>query len=134
MKNRAIISNWLLEKGVQDNTMEIVKKEGKTYLRINDYQRLRVLIGELLAIVQDIKSRGDYEAAKNLVETYGLKINPELHKEVKGRLDIPVYGGFVNPEFRVVKDGDKIKDIQIEYQFDYEKQMMDYAKKYSFLK
>jgi dipeptidyl-peptidase-3 len=106
-------------------------------LQINDYQRLRTLVGELLAIVQDIKSRGDYEAAKNLVETYGVKINPELHREVKGRfaqLNISPYGGFVNPEFIVIQDGDKIKDIQIDYQFDYEKQMMDYAKRYSFLK
>ena len=137
MRNRALIANWCYEQGLTDNVIEKVTKNGKTYIKINDYAKLRSLFGKLLIEIQKIKSTGDYNAAKAIVETYAVKINPELHQEVIDRfatLDIAPYGGFVNPEFVVEMSGDKITDIKVEYPKDYTKQMLDYSKKYSFLK
>ncbi len=136
MRNRQLISKWCYENGMEDNVIEQVVKNGKSYYKINDYNKLRGLFGELLAEVQRIKSEGDYEAGKNLVETYGVIVDPVLHKEVKDRfakLNIAPYGGFINPEFLITKDGDQITDIKIEYPEDYTEQMLYYSENYSFL-
>ena len=137
MQNRAIIANWCYEAGLQDNVMEKTIRGNKTYLIIHDYEKLRGLIGTLLNKVQHIKSTGNYAAAKELVEKYGVKINKKLHKEIKDRyalLDIAPYGGFVNPNYTPVIKGDKIIDVTIEYPVDYLLQMMQYDQKYTFLK
>ncbi len=105
-------------------------------LVINDYDRLRELFGQLLREVQRIKSQGDYKAGKDLVETYGVKVEPELHAEVLeryGKLGIAPYGGFINPRLTAVMDGDKIVDVEIEYPVDFTNQMLEYARDYSFL-
>jgi len=136
MRNRQLIAKWCFEKGKPDNVIEEVKRDGKTYYKINDYQKLRDLFGELLAEVQRIKSEGDYEAGKNLVETYGIIVDPTLHKEVKERFDklnIAPYGGFINPSFELVKTGDSITDVKIRYEDDYTQQMLNYSENYSFL-
>lgn len=137
MRNRAIIARWCYEKGEEYKVIEKVKKDGKTYIKINDYDKLRQLFGKLLSNIQKIKSTGDYDAAKQIVETYGVHIDPILHQEVKQRfakLDIAPYGGFINPEFVVTHDGDKIKDISIQYPTDYVQQMLDYDKQFHFIK
>jgi len=136
MRNRQLISKWCYENGLEENVIEKVVKENKTYYKISDYNKLRELFGELLAEVQRIKSEGDYEAGKNLVETYGVIVEPVLHREVKERfekLNISPYGGFINPEFLITKDGETITDIQIEYPDDYTEQMLYYSENYSFL-
>jgi len=136
MRNRQLISKWCYENGLEENVIEKVVKDEKTFYKINDYNKLRELFGELLAEVQRIKSEGDYEAGKNLVETYGVIVEPVLHKEVKERfekLNIAPYGGFINPEFLITKDGETITDIKIEYPDDYTKQMLYYSENYSFL-
>ena len=137
MRNRAIIANWCYEYGMKDNVIEIIKRNDKTYIIINDYEKLRTLIGEFLTEVQRIKSTGDFAAARKLVETYGVKIDIELHKEVKDRyalLNVAPYGGFVNPVFDVIKKGDKITDIKVHYVEDYVQQMLEYDRKFNFLK
>jgi len=136
MRNRQLISKWCYEKGKDENVIEMVVRDGKTYYKINDYEKLRELFGELLAEVQRIKSEGDYEAGKKLVETYGVIVDPVLHKEVKERfkkLNIAPYGGFINPVLLPVVENGKIVDIQIEYPDDYTNQMLNYSGKYSFL-
>lgn len=136
MRNRQLIANWCVENGKKENVIEKVLKNGKTYVKINDFEKLRSLFGKLLAEVQRIKSEGDYNAGKLLVENYGVKVDPIIHKEVKERyakLNLAPYGGFINPNFiPIVKDG-KITDVEIEYPRDYTNQMMEYGKKYSFL-
>lgn len=136
MRNRQLIASWCYENGLNENVIEKFAKDGKTYVRINDYNKLRTLFGKLLAEVQRIKSEGDYNAGKLLVENYGVKVDYKLHKEVKERyakLNLAPYGGFLNPDFvAVIKDG-KIIDVKVEYPTDYTKQMMEYGKKYSFL-
>lgn len=136
MRNRQLIASWCYENGLKENVIEKFAKDGKTYVRINDYNKLRTLFGKLLAEVQRIKSEGDYNAGKLLVENYGVKVDYKLHKEVKERyakLNLAPYGGFLNPDFvAVIKDG-KIVDVKVEYPTDYTKQMMEYGKKYSFL-
>ncbi len=136
MRNRQLIASWCFENGMKENVIEKFVKDGKTYIRINDYNKLRTLFGKLLTEVQRIKSEGDYNAGKLLVENYGVKVDYDLHKEVKERyakLKLAPYGGFLNPDFvPVLKDG-KIVDIKVEYPNDYTKQMMEYGKKYSFL-
>lgn len=137
MRNRALIANWCYEKGEEENIIEKVEKDGKTYLKINNYEKLRALFGKLLTEIQKIKSTGDYAAAKTIVETYAVKIDAKLHKEIKQRyeaLDIAPYGGFVNPEFVITEENGKIKDITLRYPSDYVKQMLDYDNKYHFLK
>ena len=137
MRNRKLIAEWCYEKGKADNVIELVKKEGKTYIVVNDFVKLRELFGELLCEVQRIKSEGDYEACKALVEGYAVKINPELHKEVIERnkaLKIEPYGGFVNPEYELVTDAEgKVVDVKISYPANYIEQHLYYAKEYSFL-
>lgn len=136
MRNRQLIAKWCFEKGKADNVIEKKVKEGKTYFVINDYGKLRKLFGELLGEIQRIKSEGNFEAGKALVENYGVKVDPELHKEVLERfkkLNIAPYAGFINPELvPVEKDGDII-DIKINYPSDFAGQMIKYGKEHSFL-
>ena len=135
MRNRQLITRWVLEKGAADRTVEIRRRDGKSFVVINDYGRLRTLIGELLAEVQRIKSTGDYEAGKNLVESYGVKVDSALHAEVLRRyegLDIKPYKGFVNPVYTPVFDGEgRIADVAVSYGEGYAEQMLRYARDYS---
>ncbi len=137
MRNRQMIAKWVLEKGQKDNVIEKKKSpEGKTYFVINDYDKLRKLFGDLLRELQRIKSEGDYEAGKNLIENYGVKVDQELHKEVLERyknLGIAPYQGFIQPKLVPVMDGDKITDVKVEYPFDFVQQMMEFGKKYALL-
>ena len=136
MRNRKMIAEWCYEKGKADNVIEWVKKDGKTYVVVNDFEKLRDLFGQMLREVQRIKSEGDYEAGKALVEDYGVKIDPTLHAEVLERynaLGIEPYGGFVNPDYRLVEKDGKIVDVEIIYTNDYAGQMLDYSTNYSFL-
>ncbi len=137
MRNRKLIAEWCYEKGKADNVIELVKKDGKTYIVVNDFIKLRQLFGELLCEVQRIKSEGDYEACKALVENYAVKINPELHKEVIERnaaLNIEPYGGFVNPEYELVTDAEgNVTDVMISYPANYVEQHLHYGKDYSYL-
>lgn len=133
MRNRQMVALWAYEKGKEDNVIEKKEKDGKTYFVINDYDQLKTLFGELLREVQRIKSEGDYEAGKALVENYGVKVNPEIHAEVLARtekLEVAPYSGFINPELIPVMDGDEISDIKIEYPDDFAKQMLKYSREY----
>ncbi|MBR5063472.1 MAG: dihydrofolate reductase, partial [Bacteroidales bacterium] len=136
MQNRKLIAQWCLEKGAQDKVIEKKVRNGKTYYVVNDYVKLRALFAELLAEVQRIKSEGDYEAGKALIETYAVHIDPDLHKEVLERykaLNLKPYGGFINPEIvPVLKDG-KVVDYEPVYTDDYLGQMLLYGKKYGTL-
>ena len=138
MRNRQLISTWAYEKGKADNVIEMVKRDGKTYIKINDYAKLRDLFGQLLGEVQRIKSEGDYVAGRDLVETYGVKVDPELHKEVLERyakLDIAPYKGFVNPVYTPVTDKDgNITDVTVSYDEDYLPQVLRYSKQYRTLR
>lgn len=135
MRNRKLIAEWALEKGKPHKVIEIVKKKGKTYIKINDYKRLRELFGELLKEIQRIKSEGDYEAGRDMVEKYAVKVDPKLHKEVLDRyskLDIAPYKGFVNPVYRPIMNANgEIIDIKIDYTEDYPTQMLRYSRRYS---
>ena len=137
MRNRKLIAEWCYEMGKEDNVIELVKENGKTYVVVNDFVKLRELFGKLLCEVQRIKSEGDYEACKALVETYAVKINPELHAEVIARnaaLNIEPYGGFVNPEYELVtNDAGEVVDVKISYPANYIEQHLHYGKEYSFL-
>lgn len=135
MRNRKLIAEWALEHGKADNVVEMVKRDGKTYVKINDYRRLRELFGQLLGEIQRIKSEGDYAAGAALVEKYGVKVNPELHQEVLERyshLNIAPYKGFVNPVYTPVKDADgNITDVTVSYEEGYLPQMLRYSRDYS---
>jgi len=137
MRNRAYISRWVFEKGQPDNVIEKKIIKGKTFFTINDYQALRELFGLLLKEVQRIKSQGDYKAAKDLVEGYGIDVDASLHEEVLNRsesLNIAPYAGFMNPKLDLVIDKDgSITDVQISYPDDFLDQMLHYDKTYSFL-
>ena len=136
MQNRKLIAEWCYEKGAKDKVIEKKVRDGKTYFVVNDYVKLRALFAQLLAEVQRIKSEGDYEAGKNLIETYAVHIDPDLHKEVLERykaLGLKPYGGFINPDITpVIKDG-KIVDYEPIYTDDYLGQMLYYGKKYKTL-
>jgi dipeptidyl-peptidase-3 len=135
MRNRQLIARWVYEKGKSDNIVEFIRKENKTYIKINDYERLRSLFGELLAEIQRIKSTGDYNGARELVEGYGVKIDASLHAEVLDRykkLNLSPYKGFVNPVYKPVMDkNNDIQDIEISYDEEYVPQMLRYSKDYS---
>lgn len=138
MRNRALIAHWVLEKAQEAEgtpAVEMVKKDGKTYVQINDYATLRQLFGKLLAEIQRIKSTGDYNAAQKIVETYAVKIDPELHKEVLERyekLNLAPYKGFINPRYTATKDKDgNITDVTIDYTEGYAEQMLRYSREYS---
>lgn len=134
MRNRQMIAKWVYDKGQADNVIERKEKEGKTYFVVNDYNKLRDLFGQLLREIQRIKSEGDYEAGKDLIENYGVKVDQELHAEVLKRtekLKSAPYGGFINPVLVPVTDTDgNITDVTIEYPTDFTKQMLDYSEKY----
>lgn len=137
MRNRQLIARWVFEQGAADKVVELKKREGKTFVVINDYQQLRVLFGKLLAEVQRIKSEGDYEAGRSLVENYGVKIDPVLHHEIRERyvrLHLSPYKGFVNPIMREVKDDSgHVTDITLDYTEGYAEQMLRYSRDYSYL-
>jgi len=137
MRNRQWVSAWVFEKGKADNVIEKVVKDGKTYFKINDYDKLHVLFGDLLRETQRIKSEGDYNAGKNLVENYGVKVDPQLHKEVLERnkkFNAAPYRGFVNPVLVAVKDAKgEIIDIVVTYPKTFTEQMLYYSKHYNFL-
>ncbi|ELR71130.1 Dipeptidyl-peptidase III [Fulvivirga imtechensis AK7] len=135
MRNRQMIAQWAYEKGKEDNVIEKKTKDGKTYFVVNDYEKLRTLFGELLKEIQRIKSEGDYEAGKNLIENYGVQVDQELHKEVLQRaekLKTAPYGGFINPVLVPVTDeSGNITDVKVEYPKDFTEQMLFYAENYS---
>ena len=135
MRNRQLIARWVFEKGKADKVVEMVQKDGKTYVVVNDYQKLRHLFGELLAEIQRIKSTGDFDAARSLVETYAVKVDPELHSEVLTRykkLNLAPYKGFVNPRYdAVIDEQGNIVDVQVTYDEGYAEQMLRYSRDYS---
>lgn len=137
MRNRSAIAHWVYEKGKTENVVNMFTKNGKTYVKINDYEKLRILFGKMLKEIQRIKSEGDFKAGKELIEKYGVKIDPSLHKEIIERyekLKLAPYTGFVNPVLSPVFDSNgKISDVKVEYVDDYLKQMMFYGKNFSFL-
>ena len=137
MRNRQLIARWAYEHGQRDKVVEIVRREGKSYVVINDYRRLRELFAQLLAEIQRIKSEGDFQAAKQLVENYGVKIDPQLHEEILERykkLNLAPYKGFVNPVMRLEKNAQgEITDVTLDYTEGYAAQMLRYSRDYSYL-
>jgi dipeptidyl-peptidase III len=136
MRNRQLIALWCYEKGKPENVIEKFKRDGKTYIRINDYNKLRILIAELLKEIQRIKSEGDFEAGKALVESYGVVVDQELLTETRDRyykLNLAPYSGFINPEYELVTKDGEIVDVKVNYPNDFTRQMLEYAQKYSFL-
>jgi len=136
MRNRQVIAGWAFEKGQENNVIERVTDDGKTYFVIRDYEALRGLFGELLQEIQRIKSEGDYEAGKALVETYGVKVDQAIHEEVLARvepLNIAPYKGFIEPRVVAVKEGGEIVDVVIEHPEDFVERMLELEEKYSFL-
>ena len=135
MRNRQLIARWVFEKGAADKVVELVKKDGKTYVVVNDYEKVRQLFGELLAEIQRIKSTGDFAAARALVEDYAVKVDPVLHAEVLERykkLNPAPYKGFVNPKYEAVTDANgTITDVKVSYDEGYAEQMLRYSKDYS---
>jgi dipeptidyl-peptidase-3 len=134
-RNRQLIARWVFRKGEPEQALELVRRDGKTYLRVHDYPRLRQLFGELLAEIQRIKSTGDYDAARRLVEEYAVKVDPGLHAEMLARyrkLDLAPYKGFVNPRYELVKnDAGEVVDVAIGYDESYTEQMLRYSRDYS---
>lgn len=137
MRNRQLIARWVYEQGEKENVVELKKRDGKTFVVINDYEAMRALIGKLLAEVQRIKSEGDFEGAKKLVENYGVKVDKAIHEEIKERyakLNIAPYKGFVNPVYKPVYDKDgKITNIEVKYDESFVEQMIRYSRQYSSL-
>ena len=136
MRNRQLNAKWVYEKGKKDKVIEFVKRNGKTYVKINDYNKLRTLFGDLLREIQRIKSEGDFKAGQNLVETYGVKVDRTLHKEILDRyakLNIKPYSGFIQPKLIPIMDNGEIIDVRIEYPTSFFKQMMEYAENYNYL-
>ena len=136
MRNRKLIAEWCYEQGKADNVIEWIEQDGKTYVVVNDYTKLRELLGRMLREVQRIKSEGDFEAGKTLVEKYAVTVDPKLHAEVLTRykaLDIEPYSGFVNPQYELVEKNGKVVDVKVSYPNDYVKQMLEYSRDYSFL-
>ncbi len=136
MRNRKLIAEWCYEQGRKDKTIEKVVKDGKTYIVVNDFDKLRELLGQLLKEVQRIKSEGDFEAGKALVENYGVKIDRALHEEMLERyakLNIAPYGGFINPKYELVEKDGRVVDVKISYPDNYTEQMLEYSTRYSAL-
>ncbi|MCC6372982.1 MAG: dihydrofolate reductase [Bacteroidia bacterium] len=136
MRNRKMVAAWAFEKGAKENVIEKKMENGKTYFVVNDYNKLRVLFGELLKEIQRIKSQGDYKAGQALIENYGVKIDQALHKEVLERyakLNIAPYAGFIQPKLVPSMEGDKIIDVYVQYPESFTSQMLEYGKKYGFL-
>ena len=136
MRNRQLVARWVMERGAPKKVIERKQRDGKTYFVINDYEGLRALFGDLLREIQRIKSEGDFAAGQHLVETYGVKVDPELHREVLARyakLDVPSYSGFINPRLTPVIENGRIIDVRITYPEDFKEQMLRYAREYAFL-
>jgi len=137
MRNRQMVAAWAYERGKAENVIVKIEKDGKTYFDITDYKKLQIIFGELLREVQRIKSEGDYEAGKNLVENYGVKVDSALHLEVLARsekLNIPPYGAFINPKLSVeTNDEGEIVNVLIEYPSNFLEQHLEYGKNYSYL-
>lgn len=136
MRNRQLVAKWVMEKGSKDKVAEYIKKDGKTYIQINDYAKLRQLFGDLLREIQRIKSQGDFAAGQALIENYGVKVDQQLHKEVKERfakLNVAPYKGFIQPRLVPVTKEGQIVDVKVEYPTSFSEQMLEYSKKYSFL-
>ena len=136
MRNRQMNANWAYQKGKKDNVIEFVKRNGKTYVKINDYDKLRNLFGDLLREIQRIKSEGDFKAGQELVENYGVKVDPELHKEILERfakLELKPYRGFIQAKLIPIKKGTKIINVKIEYPSSFFRQMIEYGNKYGYL-
>jgi dipeptidyl-peptidase III len=136
MRNRQMVAQWCYEKGKKENVIEKKAVDGKTYLVVNDYNKLRTLFGELLKEIQRIKSEGDYKAGAALIENYGVKIDPKLHQEVLDRyskLNIAPYAGFIQPRLVPVMNGEKIEDVKIEYPKNFVDQMLEFGKNYALL-
>jgi len=136
MRNRQMIARWCYEQGESEGVIEKITRGGKTYFAVRDYMKLRKLVGNLLREVQRIKSEGDFESGRDLVETYGVRVDPALHKEVRERyalLGVAPYAGFIQPELVPVKEGEQIVDVRIEYPDDFMAQQLRYSARYSFL-
>lgn len=136
MRNRQLVAAWAYEQGRPDNVIERRVREGKTYFVIRDYAKLRELFGRLLCELQRIKSEGDYDAIRDLVERYAVKVDPALHAEVLTRyekLNVPAYWGLIGPRLAPVERDGKIVDVRIEYPEDFAEQMLEYAERYAFL-
>lgn len=136
MRNRQLVASWVYEKGKSDKVIERITRDNKTYFKINDYDKLRVLFGELLKEIQRIKSEGDFTAGKNLVENFGVKVDQDLLAEVHKRyepLNIAPYSGFIQPKLVPVMSGDSITDVKVEYNNDFLPQMLEFGKEFSFL-
>jgi len=137
MRNRQLVAAWAFEKGADENVIEKVEKDGKTYFKINDYVKLRALFGELLKEIQRIKSEGDFESGKNLVETYGVKVDQAIHKEVLERnsqFKSAPYSGFINPVLSPkMGENDEIIDIEVIQPESFKDQMLQYAKDFTTL-
>jgi dipeptidyl-peptidase-3 len=136
MRNRQLVAKWVLEKGAPENVIEKKTRDGKTFFVVNDYDKLRKLFGDLLREIQRIKSEGDYNAGKALVENYGVKVDHQLHKEVLERyrpFKLSPFAGFINPKLVPVMENGKITDVKIEYPDDFSKQMLEYGKAYGYL-
>jgi len=136
MRNRQMIAKWAFETGAKDSVIVKKMRDGKTFFVINDYEKLKEIFGMQLRELQRIKSEGDYEAGKKLVETYAVQVDPDLHAEVLKRyesLGIAAYGGFINPKLVPVMEGDSIVDVKVEYPESFREQMMYYGENYSFL-
>ena len=135
MRNRQLIASWVYERAKATKAVEMVQRNNETFVLINDYVKVRELFGNLLAEIQRIKSTGDFEAAKNLVEMYGVNVDQKLHVEVLERykkLNLAPYKGFVNPVYKLVKnDKGKITDVKVSYDENYIDQHLRYAKDYS---
>ena len=135
MRNRQLIAKWAFEKGAEEKVTELIRKDGKTYVKINDYEKLRQLFGQLLGEIQRIKSEGDFEAARQLVENYAVKVDPELHKEVLARyeaLHLAPYKGFVNPVYQLETDAEgRVTNVTVSYNEGYAEQMLRYSKDYA---
>ncbi|MBN1240158.1 MAG: dihydrofolate reductase [Gammaproteobacteria bacterium] len=136
MRNRQMIAAWAYEQGREQGVIERRERDGKTFFVVRDHDALREIFGRLLRELQRIKSEGDFEAARELVEGYGVEVDPELHAEVRERyaaLDVPPYSGFINPRLVAVEQGGEIVDVRVEYPEDFSEQMLEYADRYSFL-
>ncbi len=136
MRNRLMVSAWVFEKGKKENVIERKKENGKTYFLINDYNKLRILFGDLLKEIQRVKSQGDFKAGQNLIENYGVKVDKALHKEIIERyasLKMAPYNGFIQPKLTTVMEGDKIIDVKIEYPKNFTQQMLEFGKVYGLL-
>jgi len=136
MRNRHLIAQWVVDKGGPTVVEKVTLEGGRTAFAVRDYDKMRGLVGDLLKEIQRIKSQGDYEAGKALVETYGVLIDQKIADEVRlryGKLGLAPYRGFINPRLSEVKEGDAVVDVKIEYPDDFATQMREYAERYSFL-